>query len=111
MHTVLLLERLGRFVTGRALRSDALASMVCRPFGYVCHGAPSHWDRPFLSTSVCVMRNVLLLECFELFLSWARARFVLTHSQAWLVARLDMFVTGLRFAWTPFILQIGLRHA
>ena len=40
-----------------------------------CHGAPSRWDRPFLSRSACVMRNVVLLECFERFVTGARASF------------------------------------
>ena len=62
MRNVVLLERLERVVTGRALRSDALAGMVCRPFGSFCHGAPSRWDRTFLSRSVRVRRSVLLRE-------------------------------------------------
>ena len=62
MRNVVLLERLEGVVTGRALRSDALAGMVCRPFGSFCHGAPSRWDRTFLSRSVRVRRSVLLRE-------------------------------------------------
>ena len=62
MRNVVLLERLERVVTGRALRSDAIAGMVCRTFGYLCVRAPSRWDRPFLSRSVRVRRSVLLRE-------------------------------------------------
>ena len=62
MRNVVLLERLERVVTERALRSDALAGMVCRALESVCHGAPSRWDRTFLSRSVRVRRSVLLRE-------------------------------------------------